>query len=81
MNVLLELANGFGREGMADDLTLPRMFCTVTDIEKPATDRYESIIVFAVIVSRVAEGVRQDSRLQEAIAVTIDDLNGIRVRD
>ena len=48
INVLLELANGFGAECVRDGLALARMFGTISCIEQAALDRDEGIVVFAV---------------------------------
>ena len=51
MDILLELADGLGREGVADDLALASVLNAVAGVEETTADRDESVVVFAVLVS------------------------------
>ena len=79
MDVLLELANRLGAEGVRDNLALARVLGTVARVEETAADRDESIIevtgsisMEALIGHLVAPRPNQYIRLQEAIAVSVD---------
>lgn len=47
MNVLLELANGLGTEGVGDGLALAGVLGTVTGVEQTTANRDEGIVEVA----------------------------------
>ena len=49
VDVLLELANGFGGEGVRHDLALPGVLGAVACVEETAVDADEGIVVFAAM--------------------------------
>lgn len=51
MDVLLELANRLGAEGMRHDLALAGMFSSITGVEESSSDRDKCIIVFTEAIS------------------------------
>lgn len=55
------------------------MFSSVSDIEKTPRDRDEGIVVFTVTISFGLNSLSSDSRFQETISVTVNDLNGLIV--
>lgn len=48
VDVLLELADGFGAEGVRDDLALARVFGAVACVEEAALDADEGVVIFTV---------------------------------
>ena len=46
MDILFELANGLGGEGVRDSFALARMFGTVPRVKKATLDRDEGVVVF-----------------------------------
>lgn len=53
VDVLLELADGFGGESVADDLPLAGVLGAVADVEEPAADGHKCVVVLAGCVSVV----------------------------
>jgi hypothetical protein len=47
VDVLLELADGFGAEGVGDDFAFAGMFGAVARVEEAALDGHEGVVVFA----------------------------------
>jgi hypothetical protein len=47
VDVLLELADGFRAEGVADDLALAGVFGAIAGVEEAALDADEGVVVFA----------------------------------
>lgn len=84
MDVLFELPNGLGTEGVRHHLAFPGMLSSVARIEETALDRDEGIVVLAAR-RKPMPGVRGgddiSSPFQEAISVTVDDLNRIWICD
>ena len=66
-DVLFELANALGAEGVGDSLSFPRVFGAVTRVEEASLNGDEGVIVVAVesnIWSAVADqqrGTREDN--------------------
>lgn len=84
VDVLLELADGFGAEGVGDDLALASMFGSVTGVEETSSDRDEGVIVVTEIELESCckkWTLELGLPLQKSIAMSIDGLNGIDVGD
>lgn len=83
VNVLLELADGLGAEGVRDCLTLASVFGAVASVEETTADRDEGIVEVTgevlVDLTATVPGAGTNVRLQETIAVSIDTLDRIVV--
>ena len=65
-NVRFEFDDAFGRKDMRDDLALPSVLCSVASVENTATDGHEGIVKVG---------------LESAVAVSVDDLDSVWVRN
>lgn len=89
VDVLLELADGFGAEGVRNHFAFASMLGSVTRVEETSSDRDKGIIVLAVFLnqcqySRLVEIVTEHEVVgvlpfQESVAMSIDGLDGIDV--
>lgn len=84
MDVLFELEDRLGREGVRDSLALARVLSAVAGVEQTAADRDKGVVVFAVgcqSCAYISMELFASSPLQHAIAVAVDDRNRICIRD
>jgi hypothetical protein len=86
VDVLLELADGFGREGVRHDFAFARVFGAVAGVEESAPDRDEGVVVFTgslsetdsrhSIIDRVCVGKGENVPFQKTITVSVDGVDG-----
>ena len=86
MDVLLELADGLGGEGMGHCLAFASVFGSVTCVEETAFDGDKGVVVFADCTSginSIGTILRRNAVLpfQKPIAMTVDLLDSICIRN
>lgn len=86
MDILLELTDGFGTEGVRNNLALAGVLCPVAGVEETSPDGDEGIVKFTIPLVRNPPTedrleVRSHLRLEEPISMAVDELDSVWVRD
>jgi hypothetical protein len=82
VDVLLELADGFGAEGVRDGFAFAGVLCAVAGVEEPTADGDEGVVVVAVAELGCDDTEVRATRglpLEETVAMSVYDRDGVRV--